>query len=89
VLVKQTPERANVTSADRLNQRDSNDIIHGQGQHIVLRDPCECVGLCYHLTIDSEHQNTCALQPPSGGCGDPTLILERAINGNRSSARMI
>jgi hypothetical protein len=54
VLVKQTPERANITSADRLSQRDSNDIIHGQGQHIVIRGPCERVGLQHHLTIDTE-----------------------------------
>jgi hypothetical protein len=51
VLVKQTPERANVASADRLNQRAA---IHGQGQHIVLRGPCERVGLRHDLTIDAE-----------------------------------
>jgi hypothetical protein len=45
VLVKETPERVNVISADRLDQRYGNDIITGQSRHIssVARvGPLDC-----------------------------------------------
>lgn len=84
VLVKQTPERANVTSADRLSQRDSNDIIRGQGQHIVLRGPCERVGLQHHLTIDTDDR--CSFLGPIADSNHASRnVRKAATSGHHSS----
>jgi len=36
LLGKKTPERVDVTSTDRLDQRCSSGIVTGQGQHIFM-----------------------------------------------------